>query len=139
MGITDHWMVYKWFQNGRIPANLIRPYEVACGIDFVTRWIAASSGRQLVDVATGRNLNPADIVATHEHFASTVKRLSAFYAQPGDPTETLAALTIQACFSAYDMEELRIDYTVGGGANRVERGELVTYSWDRQAEPAGLF
>ena len=37
------------------------------------------------------------------------------------------------------MEALKIDYTVGGGANRAERGELVIYSWDRQAEPAGLF
>ena len=34
------------------------------------------------------------------------------------------------------MEELKLDYTVGGGANR---GELVIYNWDREAEPAGLF
>ena len=46
---------------------------------------------------------------------------------------------IRRCFAAFDMEELRIDYTVGGGAQRVERGEVVIYSWDRQAEPAGLF
>ena len=46
---------------------------------------------------------------------------------------------IRRCFDGYDMESLSIDYTVGGGANRVERGELVIYSWDRQAEPAGLF
>lgn len=45
---------------------------------------------------------------------------------------------IRQCFAAYDMEALRIDYTVGGGANRVERGELVIYSWDRSVEPAGL-
>jgi DNA adenine methylase len=37
------------------------------------------------------------------------------------------------------MEELKLDYTVGGGANRVERRELVIYNWDREAEPAGLF
>lgn len=37
------------------------------------------------------------------------------------------------------MEALKLDYTVGGGANRVERGELVIYNWDRQIEPAGLF
>lgn len=46
---------------------------------------------------------------------------------------------IRSCFSGFDMESLRIDYTVGGGANRVERGELVIYSWDRASEPAGLF
>ena len=37
------------------------------------------------------------------------------------------------------MEALKIDYTVGGGAKAVERGELIIYSWDREAEPAGLF
>lgn len=41
--------------------------------------------------------------------------------------------------TCYDMEALKLDYTVGGGANRVERGELVIYNWDRQIEPAGLF
>lgn len=37
------------------------------------------------------------------------------------------------------MESLAIDYTVGGGASRAERQELIIYSWDREAEPAGLF
>ena len=37
------------------------------------------------------------------------------------------------------MESLKLDYTVGGGANRVECGELVIYSWNRELEPAGLF
>jgi hypothetical protein len=37
------------------------------------------------------------------------------------------------------MESLAIDYTVGGGANRAEHQELIIYSWDRDAEPAGLF
>lgn len=46
---------------------------------------------------------------------------------------------IRRCFGAFEMEALRIDYTVGGGDQRAERGELVIYTWDRQAEPAGLF
>lgn len=46
---------------------------------------------------------------------------------------------IRECFAGFDMEALKLDDTVGGGANRVERGELVIYSWDREAEPAGLF
>lgn len=46
---------------------------------------------------------------------------------------------IRECFAGFEMESLKLDYIVGGGANRVERGELVIYSWDRQAEPAGLF
>lgn len=46
---------------------------------------------------------------------------------------------VRRCFGRYQMEELEIDYTVGGGANRASRRELLIYSWDREAEPAGLF
>lgn len=46
---------------------------------------------------------------------------------------------IRECFKDFEMEALKLDYTVGGGSNRVERGELVIYSWNREAEPAGLF
>ena len=46
---------------------------------------------------------------------------------------------IRRCFEGFGMESLNIDYTVGGGGNKVERQELIIYSWDREAEPAGLF
>ena len=46
---------------------------------------------------------------------------------------------IRECFKDFEMEALKLDYTVGGGANRVERGELVIYCWNREVEPAGLF
>ncbi|MGO4390540.1 DNA adenine methylase [Variovorax sp. M-6] len=46
---------------------------------------------------------------------------------------------IRRCFEGFGMDCLAIDYTVGGGANRAERQELIIYSWDRRAEPAGLF
>lgn len=46
---------------------------------------------------------------------------------------------IRRAFAGFQMERLEIDYTVGGGAHAARRGELIIYSWDRQAEPAGLF
>ena len=46
---------------------------------------------------------------------------------------------IRRCFAAFQTETLSIDYTVGGGAKPATRSELIIYSWDRQAEPAGLF
>lgn len=93
MGLADHWSLYKWLQNGRMPLVLLRPYELACGIDFATRWLAGSSGRLLVQVATGRKLTHADIVELHEHFAKALQLLTQYYAQPDDPAEALAALT----------------------------------------------
>lgn len=93
MGLPDHWVLYKYLQKGSMPANLIRPYELACGIDYVTRWLAGSGGRLLVEIATGRKLNHADIVQLHEHFATALKLLTEYYARPDDPTAALAALT----------------------------------------------
>ncbi|WP_374584423.1 DNA adenine methylase [Ideonella dechloratans] len=46
---------------------------------------------------------------------------------------------IRAVFSAFHMETLDITYTVGGGAKGADRRELVIWSWDQEAEPAGLF
>lgn len=46
---------------------------------------------------------------------------------------------IRKCFAGFGMESLDIEYTVGGGGNRAPRQELIIYSWDREAEPAGLF
>lgn len=46
---------------------------------------------------------------------------------------------IRRCFAEFGMETLEIDYTVGGGHKAVERREVIIYSWDREAEPAGLF
>ena len=93
MGITDHWSVYKWIQSGRIPANLIRPYEAACGIDMVLRWHAASRGKLLVDIPTGRALTEADVVELHNGFGAALQLLTAFYGGKADATSTAEALT----------------------------------------------
>ncbi|WP_277399087.1 hypothetical protein [Burkholderia sp. Ac-20344] len=37
------------------------------------------------------------------------------------------------------MEEVSLSYTVGKGGRDTARGELIVYSWDRAAVPAGLF
>lgn len=46
---------------------------------------------------------------------------------------------VRACFAGLQMDEVPISYTVGGGAKAVDRTELIIYSYDRVAEPAGLF
>lgn len=44
---------------------------------------------------------------------------------------------IRALFAGFPIESTDITYTVGGGAG-VQRRELVIFSWDVHAEPAGL-
>lgn len=93
MGITDHWTVYKWLQTGRIPANLIRPFETACGVDYVTRWLVASSGRMMVEMPTGRALKSTDVVELHNGFGVALQLLTDFYAGKAELVDTAAALT----------------------------------------------
>lgn len=60
MGVTGD-ALYKWLATGRMPANLIPPYEHICGIDFVSRHLATSAGKLVVDMPTGRQITPADV------------------------------------------------------------------------------
>lgn len=46
---------------------------------------------------------------------------------------------IRRVFAGLHMESLDISYTVGGGAKAADRKELIVWSWDLAAEPAGLF
>lgn len=46
---------------------------------------------------------------------------------------------IREVFSGFHMESLDISYTVSGGGKPADRKELVIWSWDQAAEPAGLF
>jgi len=93
MGLTDHWSLYKWLQNGRMPANLVIPFESACGIDYVTRWLASSKGRLLITIPTGRQLKDSDVVGLHNGFGAALQLLTDFYAGKADPADTLSALT----------------------------------------------
>ena len=46
---------------------------------------------------------------------------------------------IRRVFERFQIDTTGIHYNVGGGGRAVERKELIIYSWDRTAEPAGLF
>lgn len=46
---------------------------------------------------------------------------------------------IRECFAGLHTETLDISYTIGGMHRAADRRELVVWSWDQAAEPAGLF
>jgi hypothetical protein len=94
MGLEDHWALYKWLANGRMPLVNLHPYEHACGIDLVTRYLAATAGKLLVDIPKGRQAQPTDMVELNTCFASALQLLTDFYNQgsKADPDATLQAL-----------------------------------------------
>lgn len=102
MGLEDHWALYKWIANGRMPTVVVPAYQHACGIDLVTRWLAASGHKLLVDMPTGRQAVQADMVELNTGFAKALQLLTTFYATTGaDTTETLDALRLHLEQVAY--------------------------------------
>ena len=94
MGVT-HDSLYKWLATGRLPFILLPAYELVCGCHFASEWAAASAGKVVVDIPSGRTATETDLVELNSCFGAALQLLSDFYSAPGkaDATETLAALT----------------------------------------------
>ena len=92
MGLPDHFALYKWIQTGRFPAVMIPVYERVCGINLVSRWLAASSGKLLVDMPTGRGCSADDMQQLQEALHAATGALLAFYAGQQEASATLGAI-----------------------------------------------
>lgn len=93
MGLSSKWVLYKWLESGRLPAVLIRPFEMACGIDYVTRFIAHSAHKLLIDIPTGKRASNNDINTLQACFTDAVALLLRFYDGQAEAEETLSSLT----------------------------------------------
>lgn len=93
MGVS-HDSLYKWLATGRLPAILIPAFEHTCGCHFASEWLAASAGKLVIDMPTGRTATQADMVEINSGFAAALQLLTDFYATPAkaDSADTLAAL-----------------------------------------------
>ena len=92
MGQSNKWVLYKWLESGRMPAVLIRPFENACGIDYVTRYIGHSGHKLLIDIPNGKRATGKDINSLQSSFAESVSLLLKFYEGESEADETIAAL-----------------------------------------------
>lgn len=91
MGVT-HDSLYKWLSTGRMPAILIPAYEHACGIQYVTRWLASSSGKLIIDMPTGQTVSPEDIQTLQLNINHSVTQLIQFYSGQAEAESTIASL-----------------------------------------------
>lgn len=94
MGVT-HDSLYKWLATGRLPFILLPAFEHACGCHFASEWAAASAGKVVINLPTGRTVQQGDLVELNTGFGAALQLLADFYSAPGkaDATQTLAALT----------------------------------------------
>jgi hypothetical protein len=93
MGVT-HDSLYKWLALGKLPFISLTAYEHACGCHFASEWAAASAGRVVIDMPTGRKVSEADLVSMNTSCAASMELLTKYYANPvsADKEATLSAL-----------------------------------------------
>ena len=81
MGATPD-SLYKWLATGRLPTNLIPVYELACGCNYVTDFLAAGANRLVIPIPTGRGVTEQELPEINVSCAQAVQELSAFYGNP---------------------------------------------------------
>lgn len=91
MGVNK-WTLYKWMADADMPARLIKTFEHACGVNYVSRWLIESSGQMVLDVPTGKKCGATDIQHLQQDYHAAVGLLMSFYEELGEVDETLAAL-----------------------------------------------
>lgn len=92
MGVT-HDSLYKWLAAGRLPFILLPAFEHACGCHFASEWAAASAGKVVISIPTGRAMTQTDLVELNSCFGAALQLLSDYYSAPA---KAAAAATLDA-------------------------------------------
>ena len=89
MGTTPD-SLYKWLATGRLPTTLIPVYELVCGCNYVTDFLAAGANRLVIPIPTGRGVTAQELPEINVSCAQAVQELTAFYRAPAScDTEAL--------------------------------------------------
>lgn len=92
MGKTPDWL-YKVMADASMPANLIPMYEAMTGADFISRHLAVSAGKLVIEAPVGRACDASDIQALQEILNLAVGQLIAFHAGKVSGDQVIAAVT----------------------------------------------
>lgn len=93
MGLSNKWNLYKWVESGRIPAIMIRPFEVACRCEHVTRYLAHASHHLIIDIPTGKLPAASDLPAVQAATHDAMGALIGFASGKASSDEVMAAVT----------------------------------------------
>lgn len=107
MGEKTPHSIYKYLESGSLPLVKLNSFEHACGANFVTRWIAMSSGLLVIDVPTGRSADSSDVLALQEILNDAVGALLSFYNGKVQAEEVMARITAGMEGLAFHRENVR--------------------------------
>jgi hypothetical protein len=106
MGLSNKWNLYKWMESGRLPTVLIRPFECACGIAYVTQYLAYSDHKLLVEIPAGRQATPTEVHELQSVMTEATGFLIRHYQGEVTAEQTVAALTAAMSGLAWHRENV---------------------------------
>jgi hypothetical protein len=92
MGLPSKWTLYKWIEAGSMPVRMVKAFEHACGVDFLSRWLAMSGDKLVIDIPRGRHVGPDAMHTLQVTLNDTVGALLDFYADKIGVEQTTAML-----------------------------------------------
>jgi len=92
MALESKWVLYKWISEANMPVRLVKTFEMACGIDLVSRWLVVSSGKLVIDIPKGKKCKATDIQDLQAVNHTAIGELIKFYNGEHNLEETLAAI-----------------------------------------------
>lgn len=93
MGEESHWTVYGWLRDGAIPARKIPAFENVCHCNYITRWLAHSAGKMLIDIPAGRMPDAVDVQTLQGLLNGAVGALLAFAQGHSEANQVMGEVT----------------------------------------------
>ncbi len=90
---ANQFTLYKWVSTGRMPACKILPFERACGIDYLTRYLAHGHNKLLLPVPSGRRAENRELNALSLEAHETLGAILRFYDGQLSAGEAVVAIT----------------------------------------------
>lgn len=91
MGLANKYTLYKWVESGKLPSISIHAFEHACGCDFITRYLAHSAAKLLIEIPVGRDAGAEDMQLLTGVCNDAVGVLIRFYRGEADAAAAIAA------------------------------------------------
>ena len=109
-GVNSHFTLYKWMESGRMPINIVRPFEHVCGCEFVTQFIAYSANKLLISIPTGRKAKHRELNDLSGFVHQVLGMLMAVYEGEQDADKTILSLNSlieDLAFQRLNVEKLK--------------------------------
>lgn len=98
--------LYKWMADGRLPVSKVPAFEHACGVHYVSEYLAAGAGRIVIAIPAGHPTDAEGLAALQAIIADATARLIHCYRGEASIEDTRDGLTVTLQALAWHRENV---------------------------------